>query len=489
LIDGKQFIVTNRKFGYCDFLEISCKSTFIYYEKSLRISFATDVDGCDWYLFGQAYCVNEYGKTPMDDIKECHTDEIAKKYFFWTGRWCLFGNNQFHSDCVGLMSLYYFNDNGQWYVTPSLHLIYDFNFTTFQNHKKNLFRNGCLDWFPAPLCRLNGVKRTVATQYLLLKGGEITPEFRENLNFKKNKYEIDRDKKVDLLCQYLKTGLKNIQKFSGKEIWLALTGGGDSRTVLSALINQKIPFKTYLFDHPLITRGDKEIPFKIAEKNGFSHLYIKPKCKKSPKLLNEFDTHTFFSLNDANRIFYARKQFEQIPSNVICIKSAVFEVGRGYYRNRIPNPNPSRQDFFRIIPDIGKFENYLKSLNLYFDWCEEHPIDMSLPDRYYMEERNGGWLANLEQAFEICPWDSIHIANSAAFVSEMVSLGVQKNNSKEINIACIQKMDAKLLEFPINPPDIFSKLKYYFSRLIKNPFSVVKLQINKINNRRFRKKL
>lgn len=472
MIDNRQFIITNKDIEYADFIKIKIDYYWLLYQKNIRLTIQNDKDNVTWYLIGQAYCADKRGKTPADDIKESYSCEIRDKYFYWAGKWTLIGNNEVHSDCVGINSEYYYQKAGFWYISPSLHVLISCNTADFEFYSNYLIKNISFDWCPAPLTKVKGVFRTFTSQIITIAREGLLLAPREVLSFKDK--ALTRNEKNELLCKYLTNVIVNISKYSNRDIWLALTGGGDSRTLLSVLLKEKIEFESFIMDYDLILKGDKKIPFDLANKYGFTHHYITKQKDIDFKKILEFDEHTYSNLNDANRLFYGYSQFDEIPKNVIMLKAAIFEIGKAFYFNVLTNPKNVHLDIYKVFPDIVNFENYKESLDLWFQWIEKYPNEMDPRDRLYMEQRNGGWIANLEQSLELLDQESIQPANCAAIVSLLSSLSYEDKKTHAVNRLMIEYLYPDLLSEPINPKDNFRMIKYYINRLHKNPVGSIK---------------
>lgn len=478
MVDNRQFIITNKDINYKDFKKIKINNYWLLYQDNLRIEIQEDKDGVCWYILGQAYCADTINKTPADDIKDSHTHEITSKYFYWAGRWTLIGNNQIHIDCVGLYSHYYYQKNDEWYISPSMGIVVNCNIEDFPDIENSLIQNISFDWYPAPLTKVDGIYRMFTSQIIQIseKGLKTIP--REILSFKYNSYT--EEEKIILLCKYLSNILVNIYKYSNKKIWLALTGGGDSRTLLSILMHEKIPFETYVMDYNLILKGDKTIPKKLSEDFGFRHYFITAKGNLSREMINEFDEHTFGNLNDGNRLFYGYSQYDLIPKDVLLLKAAIFEIGKGFYFDVLKDPLNVRGDIYKAFPDLVNYKKYKHSLDLWFNWVEEHPYDMDMRDRLYLEQRNGGWIANLEQGLEIMDQESIHPANCAVVVSLLASLSDETKQNGYVNKYIIEHLCPELLKEPINPKDKMRMIKYYAIKIYEHPIVSFKKGIRKI---------
>lgn len=445
---------------------------WLYYDPELKWQSVTDRDGGQWTLIGEVYSVKKIGSTPVEELRQAHTSEIEDVYFYWTGRWTLVGNHEIHVDSTGMMLQYYYNKEDCWVVSPSLNVIYGTFRDDFPCFKQKMTPNASINWHPAPLTKLNGVFRMFASQKLVFSEGKIETRYRAIIDEHYRGYSDEEKKR--LLSEYLVNAVSNVSKFSGKRIWLASTAGYDSRVVLAALLAAKIPFSTYTFMHDNISKADIEIPEKMAKENGYSHVLIQKKSRKPQKeLLEKYDAHTFCSIDDADRLFYADGQYSDVPNDAITVKS-VFEISRGFYYQRIPNAEDFKKKIEEQYPEIASFSNYQEAIDAWFAWVEKHPNGMDIRDRFYMEQRIGGWLSTLQQSLDMLPCTQIQIANSQAILSASYWYSQKDKEENRICFEQIQSLYPKLLEYPFNPPERFYVLKGYLKKGLRHPVVTTK---------------
>lgn len=470
LIYNKQFIISNTFLNLENFIKVHIGNFYLYIDSKTEYKIIEDKDGSKWALVGLAFSADLKNKSPIDDIMNSRSDEIGKKLNNWAGRWCLIGEDSVQSDCVGLMSLYYYQSLKNFYISSSLALlkvIYNPNISIVKNR---LIGNHSFDWYPLPLTKYKDIYHLIPSQKIIINNESISVVFRKNVET----YEaLNDDEIASMIGKHLENTLFNINLFSKKNLHLALTGGADSRTLLAILLNQKIPFKSYLLYYNLITKADKKIPFTIAKKFGFKHSLIRGKATNKTRL-TLFDTHTDYNLNDGNRLFFAKKQFDQFTEDDLLIKGAIFELGKGFYYSTFFSSENVKSDLYKAFPDIEFVNGYKKSLDCWFDWVKQHPLNIDLRDRLYLEQRNSGWIGALEQGLDILDSHSIHPANSALVVSLLLSLSEKSKFDGDINLLIIKEYEESLLNYAINPKDKLRMLKYMLVKFKKHPISTMK---------------
>jgi hypothetical protein len=478
IVNRRQYVLTNFE---CAIENFECEKFgkyYLYYHADLKIRRIEDKYGRCWLLLGEVYSVREMGSTPEKELSGTDFTSIEDIYFYWTGRWCLWGNDEIHTDATGMMSLYYYFNRGKWIISPSLNLIYNVFIDDFKGFIQTMTPNGSIDWHPAPLTKLKGVCRAFNSQKLCIVGDYIKPYYRDVISYDFAKKNCEEKSK--LLTKYMCNAVYNISKYSDRKIWLALTAGTDSRITLAALLKMNIPFSTYTFHHEAISRGDKNIPLKLADKYGFDHIIIKRAYSKADKkLLRKYDEHTFYGIDDADRKFYGYGQYAQIPDDAITIKS-VFEICRGFYYKKIR----TQEDFERKIrahyPDIDTYSNYHESIDMWFKWANENTNHMDIRDRFYMEERIGGWLSALQQSLDMFPMVQIQITNCSAILSAGYWYSQQDKEENRIVYEQIRNMEESLLDIPMNPPEYWYIIKICMKKGIRHPIVTLKKVMGRI---------
>lgn len=482
IVNRRQFILTN---FYSEVDGFKCEKFYGYffcYQEDLKRSYICDRYGKKWILLGEAYSVKEKGSTPEKELKETEFKSVEDVYFFWTGRWCLIGDGEVHTDATGMMSLYYYVSKGErWIVSPSLNLVYSSFREDFVGFKQKMIPNASIDWYPAPLTKVRNVYRTFNSQKLSIFETGIKTSYRDVINYQFSKLS-DEDKRVRL-TNYLCNAVYNVSKFSGRKIWMALTAGTDSRIVLAALLKMGIDFSTYTFDHEAISNGDKNIPFELAKRFGFNHKLIK-RTENKPNIawMRKYDEHTFYNIDDADRKFYGYGQYAQIPDDVITIKS-VFEICRGFYYEKIKTPNGFKRKIKEYYPDIVSHSSYEESIDLWFNWAERHKNHMDIRDRFYMEQRIGGWLSTLQQSLDMFPMTQILITNSAAILSSGYWYSQEEKEKNRIVYEQIENMKSELLDIPMNPPEYWFIIKICIKKSFKHPIVTSKKVLKRIEGR------
>ena len=472
-VSKKQYIWSSKKIDNLDEMrEFSVGGGYLYVHNKLNFAAYTDFGGNKVYLAGNAFCMDCEGKTPSDDIAAWDGQSTKQLTKFWTGRWVLFAHNELVTDACGMMSAFYINQGEQKYISSSQALLCEYAKLELCQSVKS---EG-LTWQILPDTLADGVKGLICTQKIIFKEDGFEVTFDSWIDVCS---DMTTEEKCSKISQYLVNGLKNISLFSQRTPYLALTGGKDSRVVLSALLNAKVPFVAYTLEHKSISSSDKKIPAKLSVEHGFLHKYIK-QSKISKSLLEDYYHFTANNTKGADVLFYACGQFSHIPKDAVIIRSGIFETGQTYGRSIAGNTKQSFCDGMKKYYSMLKTdENQRVAFEKWLEYISEFPIDnVDIRDRFYIEQRVAGWVAAIEQSMDLNDFVSIQIANCAALVSVLASATNEERQNLSLSYNVIGCLKPELLNHGINMRDFGDKFNYLMS-ILRSPRTKLKNFINK----------
>ena len=215
MIHNKQFIITNTDIILDGFIKIDINTFFVYINTRSVYEIVKDENDKTWILIGLAFCADGKDKSPGSDIKNSKSKEVDVHLMNWAGRWCLIGEDSIQTDCVGLLSLYYYQQSKNFYISPSLSLIKKYYLDADNYEKETLIGNHSFDWYPLPLTKYKNVYHLIPSQKIIIENGRMKIVFKKNIVPVEN---MSDEKIGDQIGQYLENTLYNIGKFS-KKIW------------------------------------------------------------------------------------------------------------------------------------------------------------------------------------------------------------------------------------------------------------------------------
>lgn len=418
---------------------------YLYTDHRLSVSACETANGKKVWLLGNAFCADGE-KSAEEDIKSFSGDSLTELSRFWTGRYVLITENELLTDATGLMGAFY-SKNGT--VSSSLKLL-----ATTQNLKTTSSINASgINWQILPLTLFDGIKKLLSTERIDLSNG---------FSVKRNNWVTDyrhltTEEKCEKTAEILKNAVKNISAFSGKKIVLALTGGKDSRVTLSALLNAGVGFSTYTAEHENISSSDRKLPQKLAKAFGKKHEYIK-RQKLDQNKLSDYYNFSASNSKGADAAFYACGQFDSFGEDTLILRSGLFEAAQTYARR-----HTTEQNFFEDMTAhyfVLKNGKQREAFELWADNAMRNPIDyVDIRDRFYIEQRVGGWAAAIEQSFDIADFTSIQIANCKELLSIFLSCNDKERAELSIAYKTMELLEPKVLSFATNKKSLFDKLR------------------------------
>ncbi|MBQ6689072.1 MAG: hypothetical protein IJN02_07520 [Bacteroidales bacterium] len=462
-VTNKQYFISSVRHSLSDMREIIFRDNlYVYIGDSLTCREEQDKNGKDYLILGDAYCSGEYCSVE-DAVRDFCGSEINDLVYRWTGRWIIIAEDEIQIDACGLMQAFYGADNDGWFISSSLAVISKIT----KLHISGEVDNYGVNWQLLPLTLIDNVKSLFCTQRIKYAG--LKMEVVPNL-WVKDLTRLTTDEKVEILTGNLKTALSNIQKYSGRDIWIALTAGKDSRLVLAAAIDAKVKFQTYNSEHSSISRSDIHLPDKIASDYDFTHRHIRVKRKST------FKGREYLHFNGGNSKgadleFYANGQHDCIPSNAIVIRGAIFEAGQRFGRTILSgNIDHFYLEYTKYYAQSFEHPKQRQALNMWIQNAIDCPIKfLDIRDRFYLEQRVGGWAASIEQSLGINRWNSLQLANNREILSVLLSASEEERNDTLLAYDSIRILEEGLLKYGVNEPHICDTVKYYIRKLLSFP--------------------
>lgn len=392
---------------------------------------------------------------PADEVGAAKADTVAKVYAAWAGRWVLLIGGQLHLDSAGLLGCFYvvrdspLGDRELWVSSSSALLRQVLRID--DGPVRTIHHGVGIDWYPPPGSRFKTIRRLLPSQILELRGGALLPRALLPVNLGVSTY----DQILDRLQAELIGAVRSAAERTGS-LWLSLTAGHDTRTLLATAMYAGIPVRTYTQTSIYMRDHDRIVPPKLAAVAGAPHTFY-ARGKGRPDLLTLFDAHTGGLTVDRDRDFFAHQQFGWSQPNDIILRGFGFEVGRCKYRNRFPGPGTWSATPSASVVIKGFKESMSPSIRSPIEewvaWTREHPEPaMDWRDRFHLEMRLAGWASSVEQALDLVEGHMFHPANSHSFYADVLQVPEAKRCRALHQEDLIRRMAPELLEFAFNAP-------------------------------------
>lgn len=475
-ITKKQYVLSSVPRSIEGMREYKIGDNYLYTGDDLRVSESATADGKRVLLLGNAYCTDASGKAVCEDIAAVSGENVLSATRFWTGRWLLVTDTELVTDATGLMGAFYSVGENVFLVSSSLAVMAEL---LHEKLDQTVTEDG-LSWQFLPGSRLDRVKTLFCTQQIVFKAGGL--RVIPNDRFQKL-HEYSTKEKCEAVAEMLVNAAKNIHIYSGKRIVLALTGGKDSRLTFAALIKSGIPFSSYTAAHKSISSSDKSVPAKLAKMFGVEHRFVRQKPYRQD-LLSDYGHFCAGNSNGADADFYAHGQFDGFGEDVLVIRSGLFEAGQTYARSYTA---PDMEGFKAgVIGYYTELHAPGKQRNAFEEWAvyaTEHPIGgVDIRDRFYVEQRVGGWVSAIEQSLDINDFTSIQIANCEALLAILLSCTEKERKALALSYETMRLLELRVLEIPINKKGLADRL-LRVKNLLRNPFRKLERYIHKRHRR------
>ncbi len=472
-ITKKQYILSSCKLQTEGMQEYKIAEMYLYIDARLNINKYETVDGKQVILLGNAFCTDANEKSVTDDIQSYSGDNIQSVTSFWTGRWVLVTENELITDALGLMSAFYGEKDGNWYISSSLALMAK----VMDASVDGTVKSRGVTWQILPDTIVNDVKKLLCTQKITFEDNQI--QIIQN-NWIKDYREKSTEEKCHAVAEILVNAFNNLYKYSDKKIILALTGGKDSRLTFAALVKSGIPFESYTADHENLSNSDKTVPIKLAKQFGVKHSFIKRDALNKEMLA---DYYNFCAGNSkgADASFFACNLFSHFDEDTVVIRSGFFEAGQTYARSyTTPDIDGFADGVTAYYSDLQNIEKQKIAFQTWIENAKKNPIDyVDIRDRFYIEQRAGGWAAAIEHSFDINDFTSIQIANCAELLSVLLSCNEDERRTLALSYETIKILEPKALEIPINQVTLGDKLSRV-KNIVRNPGKKLKNYLSKI---------
>lgn len=395
-------------------------------------------------LLGDAWQVLPDEPSPADIVGSMDTnlsmEEVFRLEQSWCGRYILIYGNQLLLDNCGMLGVFYTEKT----ISSSISLLCE---TEGRPVVLPPIRFGqSPNFIPGPLTTYEGVLRLLPSQILNIANRQVA--FRPLMPFGVTKYESERHR-IDAFISMYTTSLRNMQaRFPGRQIWLALTGGVDSRVVMSLLEASGVGYKTFTAWHERISEGDKDIPPYLAETLGKEHRFLQRR-ELSQQRYDEYTAHTAGYATDQDRNFWAYGQYPQLLDEgleVIIMRNSIWECADDHYRH-YTDP----LDIWRLYPYANEQQRQSIEQWLSIVADDRYNKEINSWTRLFWEQREGCWLSSLEQGYDMMDGiTSVQACNCRLFMSNLMGFDERERFLKIHEKKILRQLCPVLLKFPFS---------------------------------------
>ncbi len=434
-------------------------STWVSYCAELRAGWASDADGIVWMLLGLAVETIESQADPLIEIARTASADVPDLYASWAGRWVLIGRSEIHMDASGLLGCFYgtTSEKQMWVSSSSVLLtkILSPDAAPVVVPETLRYEVG-ISWFPPPYSRFVGISRLLPSQVIELQTGSIRsrslmPPIDPSLGY---------DKTVELLKNSLVTALKRLPT-EKNELWIGLTAGIDSRLVFAMANYANIKIIPFTRVSARMSLGDRLLPPKLAQELGYKHIFLQGrKSNDDRQHLVAEHTGGHVSVGDAEPFMQSvRDHLKGISVGGWC-----FETGKALFRDLLPDTFDDPGTCARQIAQLfGEPADSVMTEKIrdWLEWAQKTPQEhLDWRDRFFIEQRLGGWQSSKEQLYDLTQVERVPIINAARNYALLLGLEESCRINAQYQIDLLSQTAPILNKYPYNP------LNSYFGTLI-----------------------
>lgn len=434
-------------------------SRWLSYCPDLRIAWGRDTNNIEWILLGLAV-QTKTNIEPIAQISQLSTAEVINNYWRWAGRWLFIGNDEIHLDANGLLGCFYgCNSQGEIWLSSSPALLARI-LETKTKDDRSLRYGHSISWYTPPYSGFKGLKRLLPSQILNFISGEITP--RPLMPDIKSSNNYDRT--IISVKDALVTALQNLGK-QQQPLWLGLTAGYDSRLMLAIAKKAQINFTTFTRVAERMTVADRILPPKLAKECGIPHIFLRHKPPQEQAARRQLvGQHTAGNVSNGDSEPYVMGVRDSLSG--ISFGGHGFAIASGFHtlRQLPPTFDSPRKGAEQIagLFDEPADSSAVEGMTEWLTWVQQHPQkNLDWRDRFFLEQRQAGWLSSKEQVYDLTDLIRFPILNAARTYSLLLSIPEAKRLGSLVQVALLEQLAPELLQYPFNPPED------YFNRWLK----------------------
>lgn len=481
----RQFVIGPRAFRTYD--DWCCRQlgakTWISHCPELRAGWMSDADGCSWCLLGIA--VETFDDTDiLTQIAQTRSVDVPNLYDSWAGRWVLIGFNQVHMDASGLLGCFYGMVGDKMWVSSSPALLVRILSPADLSavDPRPLSYQAGISWFTPPCSRFVGMRRLLPSQVIELKDGSIRPRPLMPPIDPARGY----DETLWLLKQSLVTALQRLP--TAGRLWLGLTAGFDSRLILAIAHCAKIDVMPFTRVAARMSVADRLLPPKLAYKCGYEHIFLRGR-KGNPDRKHLVTEHSAGHVSDGDAEPFIQSVRDFLEG--ISFGGHGFAIASGFGDLRslpdtVNDPEVGAQQIAGVFREPTN-STATAGIRAWLEWAISNPQEhLDWRDRFFIEQRQAGWLSSKEQVYDLTKIERFPILNSARNYALLLGLEESQRLGSLVQVEMIRRLAPELLNYPFNPPEqYFGTLRTTMVKSLDDPLYVyrkVKGRLRRIRN-------
>lgn len=356
-----------------------------------------------------------------------------------------------HTDAGGLLGVYV-GDGGDGIVAgSSLALVARLTGAARTRRRLGWYS---FNWHPLPTSGRVGVDKLLPATALDLHSG--TRRHRA--------VPAPAEGTVDERAAALERALRSQLEAQRGSTWVALTAGLDSRTVLAAALAAGCDVRTFTQRYPGLADGEWDLIVDLARRAGVEHVTV-PLQRRPSTASRRLDEHTDRETVDADRYAVARGGLDFVAPGDRLLRGGIFEYGRRFFDDALGHLTwaevleaPHRVSERARMGPIAR-RSFDDAMIRWVSLRRDLPASAHWIDVFYLDQRIGGWLAAIEQLLDGAVDASLHPANHPDVLGAVVAAADRPALGDAVQRRAIERMAPDLLELPVNPTGLVSRLR------------------------------
>ncbi|MGY3602741.1 MULTISPECIES: asparagine synthase-related protein [unclassified Bradyrhizobium] len=339
-----------------------------------------------------------------------------------TGRFVLIASPWLSLDAMGLLGVYYFEGQHEVVCSSSVALIAEV--TGLSPETFPLYWKKGFNWDLMPTGRIAGLKKLYCDQALNLQDRAIEQRPRS----------VRTDLSEAAACNALSTYFAQLMVNLGaryQRIYLALTGGLDSRMLMSSLLASGVNFEAFTWSFDAHSERDAELAKQICKRYGIVHREIVAEGS-NPSALENYRRHTAECVDDADAHHLVPGNFYRIfqPGDLILLGDG-FEISADPYA--LSTCALSTASSIAVVFGEENSPRVKAALDAWITYRGSQRIsNMEISDTFYLDQRLSGWQASICQGQDCLIPEFIAPANSWTCIDLLMANSAERRVSRVI---------------------------------------------------------
>lgn len=238
-----------------------------------------------------------------------------------------------------------------------------------------------------------------------------------------------------------------------------------------------LPVRPYTRLTRRMSVADRLLPPLLAQDLGVDHSFVLVQ-KPLPSRKELVATHCAGNVSDGDAapfICGARDSLEGLTFG-----GHGFALASGFWRlrelpNQLTDPHSQSLQLARLFGERST-SSATVGLCQWMEWALAAPQEnLDWRDRFFIEQRQAGWLSSKEQMYDMEDVERFPILNSARTYALLLSLEEKQRIGSVAQVEMIRRTAPELLRHPFNPPDsYFGTVRAFTIRLRQDPLRPVR---------------